>query len=83
LAATHLVERGHRTIAFVGGPLAIPQVAERLAGARAVVAETPGAALELLEMPALTTTYGRRAGEAIAAMPASKRPTAVFCANDL
>ena len=83
LAAAHLIERGHRVIAFVGGPLAIPQVAERLAGARAVVAETPGTALEVLEMPALTTVYGRRAGDQIATMPASRRPTAVFCANDL
>jgi len=83
LAAAHLVERGHRGIAFVAGPLTIPQVAERLAGARAVIAETAGATLDVVEMPALTTTHGRHAGERIAALPASRRPTAVFCANDL
>ena len=34
-------------------------------------------------MPALTTAYGRKAGEQIADATASRRPTAVFCANDL
>jgi LacI family transcriptional regulator len=34
-------------------------------------------------MPALTSAYGRKAGEQIADAAAAKRPTAVFCANDL
>src|SRR6266540_1971107 len=34
LAVTHLVERGHRRIAFVGGPFSIKQVHDRHDGAR-------------------------------------------------
>jgi len=78
LAATHLVEQGHRRIAFVGGPLAIRQVADRHAGALSVVSS-----LRLFEMPALTTAFGRTAAERIAELGSHRRPTAVFCANDL
>ena len=34
LAVTHLIEQGHRRIAFIGGPLTTVQVADRLRGAR-------------------------------------------------
>lgn len=34
LAIEHLLAQGHRSIAFIGGPMSMPQVAERLAGAR-------------------------------------------------
>ncbi len=87
LAAAHLVDSGHRHIAFVGGPASIAQVGDRHAGAAAVVAEHQAAnksvKLSVLEMPALTTAHGRLAGEKIADLPAGRRPTAVFCANDL
>lgn len=82
LAAKHLAEQGHRRIAFVGGPMAIRQVADRHAGASLVAAST-GMSLRHFEMPALTTTAGRAAAERIASLPARQRPTAVFCANDL
>jgi DNA-binding LacI/PurR family transcriptional regulator len=48
LAAEHLVALGHRRLAFVGGPMSIPQVADRHAGASAVVAGTPGAWLRAI-----------------------------------
>ncbi|WP_084958080.1 LacI family DNA-binding transcriptional regulator [Thermoactinospora rubra] len=83
LAGTHLVERGHRRIAFVGGPLSIQQVADRLAGVTAAVEEAGGVSLETLEMPTLSVAAGRAAGERIAALPDASRPTAVFCGNDL
>ncbi|WP_117209551.1 LacI family DNA-binding transcriptional regulator [Allorhizocola rhizosphaerae] len=83
LAVTHLIETGHRLIAFVGGPTSIAQVADRHAGAAAVAAERRDVKLSVLEMPALTTAFGRMAGEKIADLPAGRRPTAVFCANDL
>ncbi|HWS51829.1 MAG TPA: substrate-binding domain-containing protein [Microbacterium sp.] len=83
LAAEHLLEQGRRRLAFVGGPAGIRQVADRLAGARQAVAETPGAALEVVETEALTVLRGRAAGEALRARPASERPDAVFAANDL
>lgn len=83
LAAAHLLEQGRRRIAFVGGPAGIRQVADRLAGARLAVAETPGASLEVIQTEALTVLQGRAAGEALRARPASERPDAVFAANDL
>jgi len=87
LAATHLIEQGHRRIAYVGGPMTIEQVAERYAGSSAAVADAngsgAGASISLVEMPSLTVASGRRAGQQLAELPASQRPTAVFCANDL
>ncbi|GAA3908175.1 LacI family DNA-binding transcriptional regulator [Microbacterium invictum] len=83
LAAAHLLEIGRRRLAFVGGPAAIRQVADRLEGARAAVAAQPGATLEVIERPALTVLDGRAAGEAILARQAADRPDAVFAANDL
>jgi len=83
LAVSHLAAKGRRRIAFLGGPLAVRQVADRLAGARRAVEETPGATLEVIEMPALTVLHGRAAGEAILARDPRDRPDAVFAANDL
>jgi len=82
LAATHLVEQGHPRMAFVAGPLGIPQVADRLEGA-STVATAAGVTLAVVEMPALTTACGRAAGKQIADLPRDQRPSAVFCANDL
>lgn len=83
LAAAHLLSLGHRRLAFVGGPLTIRQVADRLEGARRALAEVPEATLEVIEQGALTVLAGRDAGERIAQCPAAERPDAVFCANDL
>ncbi|MFB9905689.1 LacI family DNA-binding transcriptional regulator [Allokutzneria oryzae] len=83
LAATHLLEAGHRRIAFIGGPMTIGQAADRLTGARKAVASVPGAELVVLETSALNVAEGRRAGERLAGLPGSRRPTAAFCANDL
>ncbi|SEB45532.1 transcriptional regulator, LacI family [Paramicrobacterium humi] len=83
LAVRHLLDLGRRRIAFVGGPTRLRQVAERLEGARAAVAETAGATLEVLAREAPTVLQGRAAGEEIRERPASRRPDAVFAANDL
>lgn len=85
LAVAHLVRQGHQRIGFIGGPASITQVGERLAGARAAIelAGLPRDALTLIETPRLDVASGRATGEQLAAMPASRRPTAVFCANDL
>jgi DNA-binding LacI/PurR family transcriptional regulator len=87
LAASHLLEQGHRRIAYVGGPMSIEQVADRYAGSSEAVADatakgTP-ASITPIELPSLSVTSGRRAGQQLADLPASQRPTAVFCANDL
>jgi LacI family transcriptional regulator len=85
LAATHLISLGHRSIGFVGGPVAIRQVAERLAGAReaAAAAGLAPESIRIVPTDALTAAEGRRAAERIAALSDKRRPTAVFCANDL
>jgi LacI family transcriptional regulator len=83
LAVTHLLESGHRRIAFVGGPRSTGQVADRITGAEQAVARAPGAGLTVLETTALNVADGRRAGERIAELPIARRPTAAFCSNDL
>jgi LacI family transcriptional regulator len=83
LAADHLVSLGRRRLAFVGGPLAIRQVADRLAGAREAVAGHADATVEVFETESLSVDQGRAAGERILARPAAERPDAVFAANDL
>jgi LacI family transcriptional regulator len=85
LAVTHLLEAGHRQIAFVGGPLSIRQVSDRRDGALAALerAGRDRADLHVIETPALNVAAGQRAGAVIAGLPSGTRPTAVFCANDL
>lgn len=83
LAARHLLERGRRRLAFVGGPGSIAQVANRLRGAQRAVDEVSGASMEVIRMPALTVLHGRTAGEEIAARTDAARPDAIFAANDL
>jgi LacI family transcriptional regulator len=85
LAVEHLVELGHETVAFVGGPITIGQVRERLEGARLAWSEAgrDPEALVHLATTDLTVAEGRAAGERLAGLPRRRRPTAAFCANDL
>jgi LacI family transcriptional regulator, galactose operon repressor len=85
LAVTHLLEGGHRRIAFVGGPATITQVADRLAGARLAVdqAHDPAATVHTVATTAHTIEEGRRSAARILGMPAMSRVTAAFCGNDL
>ncbi len=80
LAAAHLVEQGHASVAFIGGPLSIPQVRDRLAGCREVC-ERSGTRLETFTSVSLNVGGGRQAVEQMLRLPDA--PTAVFCANDL
>jgi LacI family transcriptional regulator len=85
LAVSHLIEQGHSRIGFAGGPVSINQVSERLTGARAAIeaAGLPRGALTVIETPHMDVAQGRASGERLAAISPPKRPTAVFCANDL
>jgi LacI family transcriptional regulator len=85
LAVTHLLELGHTRIAYVGGPMSILQVSDRYEGSRRAYehAGAPPDQLVHLETAALTVAEGRRAGERLLGLPARRRPTAAFCANDL
>ncbi|MFC4121929.1 LacI family DNA-binding transcriptional regulator [Nonomuraea zeae] len=81
LAGQHLRERGHRHIAYAGGPFTVRQVEDRHQGLAAEL--TPADTLTVIPLPDLTIATGRTAGSQIADLPAGARPTAVFCANDL
>lgn len=77
-AARHLLGNGCRRLAFVGGPLPVQQVADRLAGAREVASE-----LEVIEVEERSIVAGRGVGAELARRPAGERPDAVFAANDV
>jgi LacI family transcriptional regulator len=83
LAVTHLIEQGCRRIAFIGGPVTIRQVADRLLGANKAVAEHDDVDLEILLKDGLTVQHGRAAADTILQRPVGRRPDGVFCANDL
>jgi LacI family transcriptional regulator len=85
LAVGHLVDMGHERIAVIGGPESLPQVRDRIAGSRRALAEAglPPSALTVLPTASLNVAEGRSAGQRLAGLPARRRPTAAFCANDL
>lgn len=83
LGIRHLVAAGHRRIAFLGHPESSPKVRTRLAGARSVADEDPDVRLELLEASSWTIDAGRNAAVRLIERDPARRPTAVFCANDM
>ncbi len=85
LAVEHLLDRGHTRVAYIGGPLHLGQVRDRLQGARSAwsAAGLPPEDLVELVTSDLIVAEGREAGQRLAGIPAPRRPTAAFCANDL
>jgi LacI family transcriptional regulator len=85
LAVEHLVDRGHERIAFVGGPMTLGQVRDRLEGARSAwgAAGRPAGDLTVITTQSLDVAAGREAGGRLAGLASARRPTAAFCANDL
>ena len=84
LAVEHLLERGHRRLAAVGGTGTIVQVRERRDGAsRAVLLGSAEATLLTMSSERLDIEAGRAAARDIVAMPDDERPTGVFALNDL
>ncbi|MGN9910580.1 LacI family DNA-binding transcriptional regulator [Phytohabitans sp. LJ34] len=86
LAMRHLVESGHRRIAFVGGPHRLEQVRDRYDGALQALKDAgldEDEHLRRYDTPALTVAAGRDAAARILGQPKNSRATAVFCANDL
>jgi LacI family transcriptional regulator len=84
LAAGHLFDLGHETIAFVNGPASIRQCADRREGAKRALrrARRRGAAtLREITVAALAVDHGERAVATL--LETTPRPTAVMCANDL
>jgi LacI family transcriptional regulator len=85
VATSHLIESGYERLAYVGGPLGYRQVADRREGAIRALERVGRSEDDLLiiETAALNVSAGLRAGAVIAELPAARRPTAAFCANDL
>ena len=83
LAADHLLDLGHTAITYVSGPMHLAQCRDRRTGAlRALTARgLPEDRFTHLEAPRLDVAAGRDAGARLLGF--SRRPTAVFCANDL
>lgn len=83
LAVRHLVDAGHRSIAYVSGPPGFNQVRDRRTGALNALAEAGLGPAALRELPTerLDVAAGRDAGARLLGL--ADRPTAVFCANDL
>ena len=86
LAIRHLLETGHRRIAFVGGPRGLEQVRDRYRGAAKAVRAAgldPAQVLRRIDTATMTVPAGREAADRLLELPRSQRPSAVFCANDL
>ena len=84
MAVEHLIETGRRRIAFVGGPMDMRQVTDRLAGAR-VAADNAlyPVELEVLATDAMTVEEGVAVGARVLSRPRREWPDAMFAANDL
>ncbi|UYO97114.1 LacI family transcriptional regulator [Microbacterium sp. M28] len=83
LVGEHLLRTGRRRIAFIGGPFAIRQVAERFAGLQQAMRSVPTSSIEVIDSPNRSLEDGVRIGRMLADRPASERPDAVFAVNDL
>jgi LacI family transcriptional regulator len=85
LAVTHLLDNGHRRLAYIGGPFKIRQVQDRYDGAVQALrrAGLDESAVRVVEIPTLNVACGKQAAVVLADLPLEERPTAVFCANDL
>jgi LacI family transcriptional regulator len=83
LAVDHLIEVGRRRICFVGGPLGIKQIGDRLSGASDAVRAAGTATLEVINVTDRTIRGGREIGRQILERPPELRPDGIFAANDL
>lgn len=81
LAVEHLLETGCRKIAFVGGPLSTPQVADRLTGASDAVSKISGATLQVISTSSLSSKSGKEAAVQLLAL--DNLPDGIFAANDV
>ena len=81
LAARHLIEAGHRRIAYIGGPKAMMSTAERLGGFRRVISEAgPGFCMTHELLGDYTTAHGKAATMEFLREP--RGATAIFAASD-
>ncbi|WP_448661700.1 LacI family DNA-binding transcriptional regulator [Sphingomonas sp. CJ20] len=77
----HLVDLGHRAIAFISGPESHPSSADRLAGYRAAL-EAAGIAFDPALVVAGDYSFASGGQAARALLARTPRPTAIFAGND-
>lgn len=87
-AVKHLLELGHRHIAFLNGPSRTRQARDRLSGVEKAIAPYSDVRLDVHETADFTAEAGRTAvGALLAGSEPGKIPpgfaTAIFCANDM
>ncbi|WMM72340.1 LacI family DNA-binding transcriptional regulator [Rhodococcus pyridinivorans] len=80
--AQHVLDKGHRDVAIIGGPEGLWTAQQRLAGYREALA---GAGIDPDTVPVYYGDYQQSSGRDMAerALAAQTRPTALICANDL
>ncbi|GAB3598507.1 LacI family DNA-binding transcriptional regulator [Microbacterium tumbae] len=83
LAMSHLLDRGHRDIAYFGGPAADPQIEGRLAGCLDAMSSFGLDLGGLRRFDAASNLPADRSAAARTILGAHSRPTAVVCANDV
>lgn len=83
-ATRHLLDLGHRRIAFVAGPPESVPAAERKQGYLSAL-QMAGVPMqpELISGDSFTARRGSEVAASMLARPAGDRPTAFFCANDV
>ena len=77
----HLVERGHRRIAFIAGPESNYEAQERLRGYRAAMLALLSGQFQQVLQGDFTQESGFRAGSHVVAL--TDRATAIFASNDM
>jgi LacI family transcriptional regulator len=83
LAVQHLLDLGHRSVAFIAGDIDHPSIAERFAGYRDVLHEHSIEQDDQLVVVDQPTLWGSDGAEAIGKiLQRGALPTAVFAAND-
>ncbi|AQX78937.1 hypothetical protein BWO91_02020 [Plantibacter flavus] len=83
LAMEHLLERGHRQVAFLGAPEAETQIHERFAGCCAAYKAAGLDPDGILRVDAASNSPRARSAAARAILDRTPRPIAVVCANDV
>ncbi|MDQ7910376.1 substrate-binding domain-containing protein [Phytohabitans sp. ZYX-F-186] len=82
-AVRHLVDIGCQHIAFVGGPLSIRQVADRLQGASDAIREAGSATLEIIASEPRVIATGHKVAAELIGRTQGRRPDGIFAVNDL
>lgn len=83
MAMSHVLERGHRRVAFLGAPDAETQIRERFAGCVAAYTDAGFDPADLLRVDADLNSATARSEASRAVIALEPRPTAVVCANDV